>query len=311
MQNTFIAGDWSADRLGLFLCIDGRIAASLSGPGITAVPGRVEATLRSLTAGWTMTHGPLPLLLCGMAGSTLGWREAPYLPCPATPASIRNHLLRFKAGKHDVAIAPGLACTNPLGVPDVMRGEETRILGAMTSIPSLSSGRQVICLPGAHSKWVLLKDGCIEHFQTAMTGELFATLRRHSILGQGTEGLEPDDGPAFTAGLIRGLSEQGATLPHLLFEARSRQLREGLGPVWALSFLSGLLIGQDCAGTLSRYRPAPGQPVIVIAPPFLGDCFTRALSQMGVSCRVLDAEDQTVAGLLALAGATAGCLTSN
>ncbi|MBP7340583.1 2-dehydro-3-deoxygalactonokinase [Niveispirillum sp.] len=304
MQNTFITGDWGADRLRLFLCIDGEVTARLSGPGIAAVRGRVEATIRSMTAGWTMAHGPLPLLLCGMAGSTLGWREAPYLPCPATPAAISDHLLRFRAGKHDVAIAPGLACTNPLGVPDVMRGEETRILGAMTSIPGLSLGRQVICLPGAHSKWVLLKDGRIDHFQTAMTGELFETLRRHSILGQGTDGLEPDDGPAFTDGLIRGLGEQGATLPHLLFEARSRQLREGLGPVWALSFLSGLLIGQDCAGTLSRYRPAPGQPVTVIAPAFLGGCFTQALSHLGVASHVMDAEDQAVAGLLTLAEAT-------
>lgn len=304
MQNTFIAGDWGADRLRLFLCIDGDVTARLSGPGVAAVRGRVEATIRSMTAGWTMAHGPLPLLLCGMAGSTLGWREAPYLPCPATPAAISDHLLRFRAGKHDVAIAPGLACTNPLGVPDVMRGEETRILGAMTSIPGLSLGRQVICLPGAHSKWVLLKDGRIDHFQTAMTGELFETLRRHSILGQGTDGLEPDDGPAFTDGLIRGLGEQGATLPHLLFEARSRQLREGLGPVWALSFLSGLLIGQDCAGTLSRYRPAPGQPVTVIAPAFLGGCFTQALSYLGVASHVMDAEDQAVAGLLTLAEAT-------
>ncbi len=303
MQNTFITGDWGADRLRLFLCIDGEVTARLSGPGIAAVRGRVEATIRSMTAGWTMAHGPLPLLLCGMAGSTLGWREAPYLPCPATPAAISDHLLRFRAGKHDVAIAPGLACTNPLGVPDVMRGEETRILGAMTSIPGLSLGRQVICLPGAHSKWVLLKDGRIDHFQTAMTGELFETLRRHSILGQGTDGLEPDDGPAFTDGLIRGLGEQGATLPHLLFEARSRQLREGLGPVWALSFLSGLLIGQDCAGTLSRYRPAPGQPVTVIAPAFLGGCFTQALSHLGVASHVMDAEDQAVAGLLTLAEA--------
>ncbi|MFV3077075.1 2-dehydro-3-deoxygalactonokinase [Niveispirillum fermenti] len=300
-QTSFIAGDWGAHRLRLLLCRDGRMVDSLTGPGITAVAGGAKAALLALTAPWSQRHGALPVYLCGMVGSGLGWRETPYLPCPATPAAIRHGLVRFMAAGHAVAIAPGLSCTNPLGAPDIMRGEETRILGAMASLPDLAHGRQILCLPGPHSKWVLLKDGQVTHFQTAMTGELFATLRRHSILGQGTEGLEPDNGPAFQAGLARGMEEQGATLPHLLFETRSRQLREGRGPAWGLSFLSGLLIGQDCAGTLSRYRPAPGLPVTIIADPALGRCFAEALAHLGLTSRLFDGDAAATAGLLALA----------
>lgn len=303
-KTSFIAGDWGADRLRLILCHEGRVADTVSGPGIGTVAGSARATLLDLIAPWARDHGALPILLCGMVGSSLGWRETPYLPCPVLPAAVRNGLVRFTAAGHAVAIAPGLSCTNPLGSPDIMRGEETRILGALATMPDLAKGRQIICLPGLHSKWVLLKDGHITHFQTAMTGELFATLRRHSILGQGTQGLEPDDGTAFQAGLARGMEEQGATLPHLLFETRSRQLRDGRGPAWGLSFLSGLLIGQDCAGTLSRYRPAPGLPVTIIAAAAPGRCFAAALARLGLNSRLFDGDAAVQAGLLTLASAS-------
>ncbi|MFV3129050.1 2-dehydro-3-deoxygalactonokinase [Niveispirillum sp. KHB5.9] len=298
----FIAGDWGTSNLRLFLCRDGRVTDRVSGPGIAAVPGAAEATLLDLIAPWRAAHGTLPIFLSGMIGSSIGWVEAPYIQCPAGPSALRDGMRRLAAGGHEVAIASGLACTNPLGAPDVMRGEETQILGALATHPDLGRGRQILCLPGTHSKWALLNDGRVEHFQTAMTGELFATLHGHSILGRGTEGLLPDDGPAFQTGLARGLEEHGTTLPHLLFEARSRQLRDGLGPQWALSFLSGLLVGQDCVGTRARYRPAPGQPITIIAAPVLGRLYESALSRLGITCRLLSGDRQSLAGLFALAG---------
>lgn len=298
----FIAGDWGTSNLRLFLCHDGHVVDRLSGPGIAAVPATAAATLLERVAPWRASHGQLPIFLSGMVGSSVGWVEAPYIQCPAGLSALRDGMRRLEAGGHGVAIAPGLACINPLGAPDVMRGEETQILGALATDPDLAYGRQILCLPGTHSKWALLNDGRVEHFQTAMTGELFAILRGYSILGRGTEGLSPDDGPAFQAGLARGLEEHGTTLPHLLFEARSRQLRDGLGPRWALSFLSGLLIGQDCAGTRARYRPAPGQPITIIAAPSLGRLYEGALARLGVACRLLTGDGQSLAGLFALAG---------
>ena len=108
-----------------------------------------------------------------------GWREAPYLPCPEDLYELAENLVEVRAG---VRIVPGMRCSNPLGAPDVMRGEETQLLGARELEPRLEHGRQLVCMPGTHTKWVSLHDGVVHEFLTAPTGELFAMLCDHSVL---------------------------------------------------------------------------------------------------------------------------------
>src|SRR5262249_39761769 len=142
------------------------------------------ATVRGLIGEWLGTYGPLPLVLCGMAGSRNGWKEAAYIPCPAGSDALRASLLRFHDGELAVSIVPGGSCTNRLGAPDVMRGEETQIAGALALRPDLAEGRHLLCLPGTHTKWAYVENGRLSDFLTAMTGELFALLRDHSMLAK-------------------------------------------------------------------------------------------------------------------------------
>lgn len=299
----FIAGDWGTSNLRLWLCgADGTVLDRADGPGVAAVPGRVEACFLDATAPWRTDHGPLPALFCGMVGSTIGWVEAAYHPCPAHVGSLASGLTRFTAAGAEMAIIPGLSARNPQGAPDVMRGEETQILGALARRPDLGSGRRLLCLPGTHAKWALLQDGTVVTFQTGFSGELFALLRGHSVLGRGTDGLQPQTGPAFIRGVQRSLT--GAPLPHLLFETRSRQLLEGMSPQDALSFLSGLVTGADMAGGIAMAGGHIDGPVTLVASPALIDAYAAALAVAGHAAVGLDGGDLALAGLLAVRAAT-------
>src|SRR4051812_31127503 len=177
----FIAGDWGTSRLRLFLCdTRGHVLARGEGEG-ASVPdcgGRFAAAVLA----WDKAHGVLPAVLSGMVGSTIGWREVPYLKCPARPSAIAEAALRFESGERAIAILPGLSCRGKTGAPDVMRGEETQILGALRLHSHFAKGRHVVCLPGTHTKWAVITDGAVTQFQTALSGELFELLRRHSVL---------------------------------------------------------------------------------------------------------------------------------
>lgn len=304
-ETPFIAGDWGTSNLRLWLCgPDGRVLDRAEGPGVAASAGRLEQVYLDATAKWRETHGALPGLLCGMVGSTIGWVEAAYHPCPANVGSLATGLTRFTTAGGNVAIVPGLSTRTILDAPDVMRGEETQILGVLATRPDLAQGRHLLCLPGTHAKWVLLQDGRVENFQTGFTGELFALLRTHSVLGRGTDGLQPQMRPAFDMGVERALS--GAPLSHLLFQARSRQLLDGMNAQDALSFLSGLVIGGDVAGGLAMVADTPENPVILVASPALIQSYQAALSVAGRSAIGLDGGDLALAGLLYVRAAAPG-----
>lgn len=289
-EGLFIAGDWGTTRLRLALCDERGILDSRVGPGIGASAETPEALFLSFSAGWRAEHGPLPAYLCGMVGSRNGWREVPYAPCPADPHSLRKGALTVDADGASVSIVPGLSCVNPLGGPDVMRGEETQVLGALLSHPALSRGRHLLVLPGTHTKWVELEDGSIRCFLTVPTGELFALLRAHSTLAKAA----PMDAAPTPAGFTQGLARQGA-LPQILFETRTRQLIDGMAAADALGFLSGLLIGADIAGALGSF---PGfAQAHLIGDPALCALYAEALASHKVDSSALDGGDCAFSGL--------------
>jgi 2-dehydro-3-deoxygalactonokinase len=258
---SFVAGDWGTSQLRLLLCAsDGRILERAAGPGAADAGGRFALLFHSLLAPWQQRHGPLPALLCGMVGSSIGWMQVPYIRCPARPEQIAGGSVSPQDGGHDrgggsggsIHIVPGLSCRNRFDAPDFMRGEETQILGAMSIDPRLRRGRQLLCLPGTHTKWVLLADGVVDEFLTAPTGELFALLRDHSVLLRECAPLEAAafDTAAFGNGLAQSNEFPHAQLLHRLFECRARRLDGELGAPASVAFLSGLLIGSDIGGAL-------------------------------------------------------------
>jgi 2-dehydro-3-deoxygalactonokinase len=165
-EPAFIAGDWGTSRLRLYLCdASGHVLARAEGEGAAAPDHAARFTVA--VAGWDKAHGKLPALLGGMVGSTVGWKEVPYLSCPARPEALAAAALRFEHEGRAFAIIPGLKCVNRTGAPDVMRGEEVQILGALNLHPQLARGRHIFCMPGTHAKWVAVEEGAVTEFQTA------------------------------------------------------------------------------------------------------------------------------------------------
>jgi 2-dehydro-3-deoxygalactonokinase len=170
-----IAIDWGTSSLRAYrLDRAGAIVEKRSAPlGIMHVEGgRFAEALESQVDDW-LEAGDGPMVMSGMIGSRQGWKEAAYVECPAGAEQIGARLQPVSwGGGREAWIAPGLSCRDPGGVPDVMRGEETQILGVLETLPKAAW----ICLPGTHSKWVEVRDGRIHSFTTHMTGEAFATL---------------------------------------------------------------------------------------------------------------------------------------
>lgn len=290
---TLIALDWGTSNLRASLlgpC--GAVLDRRSAPGgVMAVPERrFEAALRSLCGDWIDAHGG-PLVASGMIGSRQGWVEAPYLPCPATLAAAAARLVALPLnGGATLHIVPGLICTGPDGQADVMRGEETQLWGA-----DLAAG-EVCVLPGTHSKWAWTgADGAVERFQTHMTGELYAVLVQHSILGRL---MQPGTArPAAHADGVRlGLAEH-AHLTHLIFAARTAGLMGTRSADELPDFLSGLLIGAEVGSARQRGAPAA---VTLLGDAALCERYAVALQLAGITPRAAPA-DATTRGLWRLA----------
>lgn len=289
----FIAGDWGTSRLRLYLCDEkGQVLERAEGEGAAVhdCAGRFAAAI----APWDQSHGALPAILGGMVGSTIGWREVPYLKCPAKPSAIAAAALRFEAEGRPIAILPGLSCTGKAGAPDVMRGEETQILGALRLYPELAAGRHVLCLPGTHAKWVAVQDGAVIQFQTALSGELFELLRRHSVLAR--DGGEVDVNDAFLRGLEFARKNDKADLLYLIFSTRALVVTGQMPKSDAASYLSGLIVGKDVA-TAARLFDL-GAQVPMICAPALATLYARALAAYDVKSLIIDGDQAALSGLI-------------
>lgn len=244
--------DWGSSNLRAyrFGADGGVLEARSSEAGAAALaPEDFEPVLAALLAGWTGAGDPI--VLAGMVGRRGGWREVPYLACPADPRTLARSVLTLEAPFGPCFLVPGLSVRDSNGVGDVMRGEETQILGAR-----IETG--TVILPGTHTKWARVVEGRIIDFATAMTGELYRLLRHHSLLGQLAVTGAPFAAAAFRAGALRALEAGG--IERILFSARADVLLGSLEPEAVESYLSGVLIGGEVAA-LSAMLDAP--PVLI------------------------------------------------
>jgi 2-dehydro-3-deoxygalactonokinase len=196
-----------------------------------------------------------------------------------------------------VRLVPGLKARDADGVPEVMRGEETQILGILDRLPEQET---TLCLPGSHSKWVRVRAGRILDFATHMTGEVFAALSAHTILARSLHRGAAHHPGAFARGLDR--ARQGGGLLHQLFGLRSLSLFDAMPQMEAASYLSGLLIGHEVAAALEA-GVAP--PVHIIGAAALTLRYSAALAAFGVPC-VPEAEDAAASGLFRIGTAIEG-----
>jgi 2-dehydro-3-deoxygalactonokinase len=269
--------------------------------GLLSCNGQFGAVLERQIAGWDDRL----VVMAGMVGSRSGWREVPYVPCPAALHDIAAALCELDADAlpgRRVVIAPGVS--QPGGedgaAPDVMRGEETQLLGLMDLLEG--DGPHLVCLPGTHSKWVHLTRQRILRLRTAMTGELYALLRRHSLLAAlmpaatGDTAEDGDDAESFARGVAASALDGG--LLHHLFGVRTQGLFAQLEGAKAPSYLSGLLIGHELRALL----PAGAATVHLIGGAALRLRYGRALRLLGTGARE-HGEDLVARGLLRIAGA--------
>jgi 2-dehydro-3-deoxygalactonokinase len=284
--------DWGtttfrAYRLGAGAEVREKRAAPL---GILSVEGgRFAEALERETGDW-IAAGEAPIVMSGMIGSRQGWEEAPYVSCPAGAAEIAQQMQRVMWGAgREAWIAPGLSSRDATGVPDVMRGEETQLLGVLDELPA--HGAQV-CLPGTHSKWVYVQDKRIQRFSTYMTGELYAVMSEHSILARTMVPGSAIDAHWFQTG-VRRAQDAGGLLHHL-FGVRARTLFGELPGAAATSYLSGLVVGHELGAA------QPGTEVWLLGDPELVELYRQGLELFGCAGRALD-PDSAVRGLARLA----------
>jgi 2-dehydro-3-deoxygalactonokinase len=296
MKRPLIAIDWGTSSLrGARLSTSGQVLESREFPRgiLTVPPGQFEALFNEHFGDWMQAEGAL-CLIAGMAGSRQGWQEAPYCPCPAGFAELSQHLLWLQPDR--IALVPGLSftSTDSLHTPDVMRGEEVQIFGALQL-----TGRDnaTLVLPGTHSKWVQVHSGRVTQFQTFMTGEVFALMSQHSILGKTLDLNGVFDEATFLQGVDQ--SQQAGSVLHHLFAVRTLGLFDRLSAAQLPSYLSGLLIGEELR---TQNVPLAQGPVILIGSEALTLRYTLALQHLGIACQSHGAQ-ATWAGLFALASA--------
>ncbi|HEY0332701.1 MAG TPA: 2-dehydro-3-deoxygalactonokinase [Stenotrophomonas sp.] len=286
-----IAVDWGTSSLRAYrLDPRGDVLEARRDPrGILACDGRYAEVLIDLVGDWSGD-----LLMCGMIGSRNGWLEQPYLPVPATAAALAAAMHRHEIPQwpgRGLWFVPGLACgMADADVPDVMRGEETQLIGLSAA---LGQGRHLACLPGTHSKWAWLQDDLLGEFATVMTGELYAVLRQHSLLGKLMRDGDHFDEAAFLRGVEHSAAPGG--LSHHLFGARTLRLFERLSDTAAPAWLSGLLLGHE----IRARQDLPAQ-VYLVGSHALVQRYASALGHLGIQAQA-HGEDLAAAGLYRLA----------
>lgn len=263
---------------------------------LSVAEGGFPAVLDAEIRPW-LDAGEELVLLCGMVGGRQGWRDVPYLECPAGPAEIAAAMAPLPfSGARRCFLVPGLSTRGPEGVPDVMRGEETKLVGLLAEIGGAAA---TFCLPGTHSKWARLEGGRVAGFATRMTGELRAVLLEHSILGRLAEPAGEPSEAAFRRGLRR--SREPGGLLHHLFGTRALGLMGELAAAETDDYLSGLLIGHEVRAAVEDGAAAAG-PVHLAGSATLYRLYALAFAEYGVEHRSHDPD--IAARGLALLGRT-------
>ncbi len=291
--------DWGTSRRRAYaLHASGRLLRSATDDeGALACRGRFPAALRSLIE--ALAFEPDVVVMSGMVGSAFGWELAPYADGTLPLPGLSRQLHRVRGEARPTCIVPGYLVRGADGAPDVMRGEETQLLGAW----AIGRGEGWIVLPGTHAKWVRVKDGRVLALHTFMTGELFELLGREGTLAAAAAGA-----PAQAwneESFLRGVRAAGGPLSMLLFGARARVLAGDLPAAAVQAYLSGLLIGTEFAGMRARLE-LDAAPLRLLGSPSLAGHYARAAAALGLATETVDADQAYLAALRAIQNAWTG-----
>ncbi|MBW8637376.1 2-dehydro-3-deoxygalactonokinase [Hoeflea sp. WL0058] len=293
MTPFYAAADWGTSTFRLWLVsTEGQVIAernSDQGLAVAATSGFAQILEDHLDA--LAAPKDLPVMICGMAGARQGWREAPYLSVPAALSDICDNAVEIDGSQRRICILPGVASHDPV-TPDVMRGEETSLLGNHAD----SDTMYLACLPGTHSKWVQIDEGAIVSFSTFMTGELFGLLAKHSILKHAVDGHSQihRESRYFAEGVKAGYSNPEEITSHL-FSIRAGQLLQGRTGQDGYDRLSGLLVGCEIGG--ARVRFGQTENLRLIASGHLASIYDTAFELLDMPVTTVDAHQAVLDGL--------------
>lgn len=287
-EATFVGVDWgTTHRRAYALDASGKcIYTHVDDEGALASKGRFSQALASVLQ--TLGAHPQWVLMSGMVGSAMGWKEAPYLDASVALQDLPQHLMPIDDDTDSTPrrVVPGYCIRNQWGQPDVMRGEETQLLGAVM----LGHHTGWFVLPGTHSKWVELQAGRIVQLRTYMTGELFDLLGKNGTLAAAAGSGEPVwDEAVFLQGVQ---AAQNGALSHLLFECRARVVCGDMPATSTRAYLSGLLIGSELHDVAKGVGGATSASAVkVIGSPALAQHYQTAATPLGLAFEVIDAQD--------------------
>jgi 2-dehydro-3-deoxygalactonokinase len=294
MAAAFLLGDWGGTHLRAWV---------LDGDGAVLRRADFDCGVNQMQPGEAPKHfdevrgklqaEKLPALLCGAIGSNVGWVTAPYVDCPADVHESARALTRAPDQDPPVWFVPGVRSPGITPAPDVLRGEETQAYGWVAEDPERAHGRRLICHPGTHPKWMRLEDGRITRFVSAFTGEVFDLMSRYSILK--TDPPHKDAQETFEQGVAA--AGDGGGLLSRLYAARGRVAGADADPATTPSFVSGVLIGAECASVPGFIDADPAETIEVIGSERLRGLYSGVLAGMGWKVRVHDDEAAVLAGL--------------
>jgi 2-dehydro-3-deoxygalactonokinase len=294
-QAAYVAVDWgtSSFRLWLMNPAGDVLAERRSQQGMMAAAKIGFATVLQSHLDATGAANHLPVVICGMAGARQGWVEAGYIDTPADLGFILERAVPIPGHSRDIRILPGIAQRDPKA-PDVMRGEETQLLGALGA-----DGEALVCMPGTHSKWASVRGGTVERFATFMTGELFSAISRETILSLAVANAdEAVDSEAFKSAVVAAF-ETPALAANLLFRVRSGQLLFGGSPAAAREKISGTLIGLELAAGLAQdgLKDRSSRGITLVATGSLQQLYLLAFDTLSVAVQSIDSDDAVRRGL--------------
>ena len=271
--------DWGTSSLRAFLIgANGEVLDKVSSSqGIMHVVNRdFETVFNKLVGAWN-SDARLPVLASGMITSRNGWVETPYAHVPLDADDLACALVQHKTSAGiPLSFVTGVTTDHESG-PDVMRGEETQVIGA--SALGMSGG--IFVMPGTHSKWIRVSEGRIEDFATYITGEIFSALKDHTILGTLVED-SPFSREGFELGVVAGMKEESSLL-HDLFHVRTLPLMGKIEGTMVADYLSGMLIGAEIKAR--KVRGEAAWPITIIGRNDLADRYELALRTAGIESK--------------------------
>ncbi|SEK11119.1 2-keto-3-deoxy-galactonokinase [Marinovum algicola] len=293
--------DWGTSNLRAYLLdASGKIIAQRYTPqGIKKIEnGACPGILRAMAVDWDVLSAGTRVLMAGMVGSEMGWREVALVPAPCDAKDIADNLVNVSAeGFHDVRIVPGVLSHQPKRPAGMMRGEEVQSIGAFAMLEQQDA---IICLPGSHSKWVDIQDSKIAGISTFMTGEMFEIVGKHSTL-RGLVEQSPScfDAAGFREGLAMARTE--LNLMQLIFSIRTEAVaRGGPLPCRDAARLSGILIGSETRAAIDALDIQAETAVYLASDTQLMRAYDLALREFGQRVVTVDAESAFLNGCRAI-----------